>query len=198
MNETKGLGILLFEGVEELDFCGPLEVFSVAGRAAGETPFDIFTVAERSPVLARSGLSVNATFSLADAPRADILLVPGGRGVRRELGNQPLVVWLMTRAADADLVLSVCTGALLLAKAGLLSGLEVTTHHEAMPLLEELAPDARVVRERRFVDNGRIILAAGISAGIDMAFHVVERLLGPDVSRITAERMEYHPPEVRG
>ena len=126
---TRNLAILIFDDVEVLDFCGPFEVFSVAGPFVDPPAFRVYTVAETTkPVLARNGLSVNPTYALADAPPPDILLIPGGLGTRREMHNGELIDWIRDRSKTAELVLSVCTGALLLAKAGLLDGLEATTH----------------------------------------------------------------------
>lgn len=189
---TRTLAILLFDEVEVLDFCGPFEVFSVANRF-GDTPaFDVLTVAEKpGPVLTRGGLSVNPRHHLGDCPPPDLLLVPGGQGTREEMHNPMLIDWVKQCSRKAELVLSVCTGALLLAKAGLLDGLEATTHHGAMDLLRQTAPKATVHADRRFVDNGRVICSAGIAAGIDMSLHVVGRLLGEDIAKRTARHMEY-------
>lgn len=187
---VRNLALLIFDDVEVLDFCGPFEVFSVANRFA-ERAFNVFTVAERSPVIARNGLSVNSHYALADCPRPDILLMPGGQGTRAEMHNAPLVEWIKKTAGNAELVLSVCTGALLLAKAGLLEGLEATTHHGAIELLRQVAPNTTVHSDRRFVDNGRVICSAGIAAGIDMSLHVVGKILGEEVAMKTSRQMEY-------
>lgn len=185
------LAILLFDDAEVLDFCGPFEVFSVAKEARDTPAFDVYTVAESTPILARNGLSINPDHTLSSCPAPDILLIPGGVGTRRLIQNESLVHWIGATASDAQLVLSVCTGALLLAKAGLLNGLQVTTHHDAFDLLRALEPSSTVLEGRRFVDNGRIITSAGIAAGIDMSLHVVARLLGAKVARATAKHMEY-------
>jgi transcriptional regulator GlxA family with amidase domain len=191
MEKTKNIGILIFDDVEVLDFCGPFEVFSVTGYQRKERPFKIFTVAENSPVTARNGLSVNPTYFLSDDVMIDILLVPGGMGTRREISNTRLIEWIKKQAAQAELVLSVCTGSLLLAKCGLLKGLDVTTHHGAIDLLTKLASDSRVLTDRRFIDNETIILSSGISAGIDMSLYTVAKLLGKEIALETAEHMEY-------
>ena len=186
------LAILLFDDAEVLDFCGPFEVFSVAGRNTDPPAFRVFTVAETmEPVIARNGLSVNPDYSLADCPQPDLLLVPGGAGTRSRMHDSGLIDWIQRTAERADLVMSVCTGALLLGKAGLLDGLEATTHHVGFELLREIAPSATVLEDVRFVDNGKIITSAGIAAGIDMSLHVVERLLSPDAAAETARHMEY-------
>jgi transcriptional regulator GlxA family with amidase domain len=195
MTNTCNLGILIFADIELLDFCGPYEVFSVANRFITETPFNVFTIAQHGgPVLSHNGLSVNSHHGLTDCPKPDVLLIPGGRGTRPLLQDAALIDWIKRTAASAKLVLSVCTGSLLLAKAGLLDGLETTTHHGSLDLLRELVPTATVHSDRRYLDNGRIICSAGISAGIDMSFHVVARLHGEEVTAKTARQMEYNWP----
>ena len=188
----KNVAILIFDDVEVLDFCGPFEVFSVAGRQKEQSPFSVYAVAEKpGPILARNQLSVNPRYTIADCPVPDILVVPGGLGTRREMNNAGLIDWIKTAAQKAELVLSVCTGALLLARAGLLDGLKATTHHGALDLLREIAPKTSVLDDQRVIDNGRIIVSAGVSAGIDAAFHVVARLHGLEVALETARYMEY-------
>jgi transcriptional regulator GlxA family with amidase domain len=192
MNKTRTLAILVCDDVEALDFCGPFEVFSVANRFTESPAFTVLTVAEiAGPVLTRGGLSVDPNHHLADCPRPDVLLVPGGQGTRKEMHNPALIDWIRQASTKAELVLSVCTGALLLAKAGLLDGLVATTHHGAIDLLRQTAPQTTVHTDRRFVDNGRVVCSAGIAAGIDMSLHVVSRLLGRDVAEKTARQMEY-------
>ena len=191
MTGAREVAILIFDDVEVLDFCGPFEVFSVTGRPLGETPFKVYTVAEKSPVLTRGQLSVNPSYTLDQCPQPDILIVPGGSGTRREMHNQPLITWIKAYSEQAELILSVCTGALLLAKAGLLDGLTATTHHGALDLLKDIAPKT-TVHHKRFIDTGRVITAAGISAGIDMSLYVVSRLLGEEQAIQTAQQMEYH------
>lgn len=193
MTETRKLAVVLFEDVELLDFCGPFEVFSIASRLCSNGPaFDVYSVAQTSgPVRSHNGLVTVPRFGAADCPQPQILLVPGGIGTRAAIKDPQMVEWIGELAEKSELVLSVCTGALLLAKAGLLEGLEATTHHVAYELLEELTPTTKVHRDRRFVDNGRVITSAGIAAGIDMSFHVVARLLGSDLAAATAHHMEY-------
>ncbi len=175
-----------------LDFAGPFEVFGVTGKRENAAPFHVVTVAERPDVVrARNGLAVAPTHSFADCPDPDVLVVPGGYGTRREMHNERVVEWVRARAKSAEVTLSVCTGALLLARAGLLDGLEVTTHHGALDLLAETAPTAVVRGDRRFIDNGSVVTSAGISAGIDASLHVVARLLGEPQARETASYMEY-------
>ena len=192
MSTTRNVAILLFEDVEVLDFCGPFEVFSVASRFTDPPAFDLLTVAEKGgAVVTRGGLSVNPHRRLGDCPQPDVLLVPGGHGTRKEMHNPALIDWIRQASEKAELVLSVCTGALLLAKAGLLNGLEATTHHGAIDLLRQVAPKTTVHADRRFVDNGRVVCSAGIAAGIDMSLHVLARLLGKEMAVKTAHQMEY-------
>lgn len=191
MNKARNLAILLFNDAEVLDFCGPFEVFSVASNQSELPSFNVVTVGGQAPITARNGLSVNPDHTLETCPKPDIVLIPGGIGTRRELSNEPLIEWIRKVADEAELVLSVCTGALLLGRAGLLDGLETTTHHVARDLLREIVPTCIVHEDRRFVDNGKVITSAGIAAGIDMSLHVVERLLGPDIATATARYMEY-------
>ncbi len=187
----KKVGILIFDEVEVLDFCGPFEVFSVAGRRDGNELFDVYTIAEEDgPVSARNHLSVNPRYTIANCPQPEILVIPGGYGTRTEMHNENLVGWIGEVAAGTELTLSVCTGSLLLAKADLLDGLRATTHFAAIDLLKETAPKTEVIRER-FIDNGAIITSAGISAGIDMSLHVVAKIHGFETARETAEYMEY-------
>ena len=189
---TRTLAILLFDDVEVLDFCGPFEVFSVANRFTEPPAFNGLTEAEQSwPVLTRGGLRANPHKRLVDCLQTDVLLVPGGQGTRKEMHNPVLIDWIRQVASKTELVLSVCTGALLLAKAGLLDGMEATTHHGAIDLLRQTAPKTTVHADRRFVDNGRVICSAGIAAGIDMSLHVVGRLLGKEVAEKTVRQMEY-------
>ncbi|MCG3163452.1 MAG: Isonitrile hydratase [Acidobacteria bacterium] len=189
---VRKVAILIFDEVEVLDFCGPFEVFAVTGRGPGQPHFEVFTVAEKSgPVIARNGLSVNPRYTISDCPQSDILVVPGGYGTRREMNNQPLIEWIKATDAKAELIMSVCTGSLLLAKAGLLEGSSATTHWAAMDLLRESAPNTEVRADKQFVDNGRVLSSAGISAGIDLSLHVVAKLLGDDVAEQTAQWMEY-------
>ena len=192
MPRIRNVAILIFPDVELLDFCGPFEVFSVANRQTDDGAFNIYCVAETlAPITTRNGLSVVPHFTLNDGPQPDLLLVPGGIGTRKEITNTSLIQWLERTAQHCELIVSVCTGALLLGKAGLLNGLATTTHHVAFDLLQEIAPTATVHRDRRYVDNGRVITSAGIAAGIDMSLHIVARLLGPNIALATAKHMEY-------
>lgn len=186
------VAIVLFDEVEVLDFAGPFEVFSVCGRRSQLDPFDVYTVSERGQTIrARNGLVVTPLHSFASAPRPDILLVPGGFGTRREMKNPVMLEWVAATGNSSEFLLSVCTGALVLACAGLLDGMAATTHHLAFNELRAVAPRSTVREGARIVDNGRVILSSGVSAGIDMSLHVVSRLLGEDLALETARYMEY-------
>jgi len=198
MNQSN-VGILIFDDVEVLDFAGPFEVFSrtrldagvQARRSTDSAPFNVFTVARsEDPITATGGLRVVPQFSWRSAPPIDILVVPGGFGTRALLNDSATLEWIRSIAGNASLVTSVCTGALLLAQTGLLRGSRATTHWGAYDLLASLDPTITVERGVRAVHD-KVITSAGVSAGIDMAFDVVERLCGIEVAQETADYMEY-------
>jgi len=188
------VGILLFDDVEVLDFAGPYEVFSrtrtVPGTQSRRTeesaPFNVFTVAERSgAVVATGGLRVVPDYCLDDHPHIDVVVVPGGFGTRPILDRAEILDWIRGVAERAEIVTSVCTGALLLAASGLLASRRATTHWGALSELKRFE-GVTVEAESRFVSDGHLITSAGVASGIDMAFHVVERLCGREVADETA------------
>lgn len=188
---TRNLAIMIFDDVEVLDFCGPFEVFSVANYFS-EAAFNVYLIApEQRTILARNGLKVIPDYDLATAPTPDILLIPGGWGTRPLIHNPTVINYIQQQAERVERLLSVCTGAYLLAKADLLDGLQATTHHGSFEMLAELAPTAMLVRDVKYVDNGRIVLSGGISAGINMSLYVVGQLMGEEVAQKTAVYMEY-------
>ncbi|MDX1994567.1 MAG: DJ-1/PfpI family protein [bacterium] len=190
----RNVAVLLFDEVEVLDFAGPFEVFGVSrDENDGATPlFNVYTVAEKpGPVLARNGLSINPAYTFDDCPTPELLVVPGGRGTRALLHNENVLNWIAQQNTRTELTLSVCTGALLLGKAGVLAGLAATTYHTAFEELRQVAPDTMQHPGQRFVDNGRVITSAGVSAGIDMSLYVVGKLFGKSQARWTADYMEY-------
>lgn len=196
----KKIALVLFNEVEVLDFAGPFEVFSVTGRRKLGEPYEVFTVAETESIIARNNLVVKPTYKFTNAPAADIFLVPGGGGYdvdgwpfgsRWEMDNPVMLDWVKQQHGQSELTLSVCTGALILAKARLLNGLQATTHFMAVDFLKEISPTTKVLANQRYVDNGKIILSAGVSAGIDMAFYVVAKLQGAEVALETARYMQY-------
>ena len=185
---SRNVAILVYPGVELLDFAGPGEVFAATDGKQGHA-FRVFTVAEnREPVTSEGFVKITPQYSVADCPKPAIVVIPGGQVPSH---NPILLAWVKDRSKDTEIVMSVCNGALLLGNAGLLKDLEVTTHKSALQSLSLIEPTARVFTNRRYVDNGRIITAAGISAGIDGALHVVARLHGEETAWATARYMEY-------
>ena len=196
--ERKRVGILIFPQVEVLDFCGPFEVLAAvrldeARRREQPSPFDVFLVAERAePVAANGGLRILPDHTLATCPPLDLLVVPGGWGVRQEINNEPLLAWIAERGRQVKTLASVCTGAMLLGRAGLLDGRHATTHWGSLNWMRESFPSVMVEDQSRFVEDGHVITSAGVSAGIDMALRLVARCYGEDIARATARHMEYH------
>jgi transcriptional regulator GlxA family with amidase domain len=196
--QQRTVGILVFDGVEVLDFCGPFEVFATTTMPDADPldeaarPFRVLVIAERlEAVRCYGGLLVQPHHTIEDHPPLDILVVPGGYGTRREVNNGRLLDWIAAQDARTELTTSVCTGAFLLAARGLLDGRPATTHWASIERLRTTHPTIEVREEVRFVDDGRVLTSAGVSAGIDLALHVVGRLLGEEVARHTARRMEY-------
>ena len=194
----RNVGILIFPDVEILDFCGPFEVFASATLPVQtdgglETRlFEVFTVAERPEIIpCRGGLLVQPNHTLNNHPPLDLVVVPGGYGTRREHENPVILDWISRQRRSGVLTTSVCTGAFLLGAAGLLDGLRATTHWTTLDGLRTSLPATEVLAGTRVVDEGEIITSAGVSAGIDMALHVVRRLHGDEVARRTARDMEY-------
>ena len=186
------VAIFVFDDVEVLDFTGPFEVFAVTDDLAQHTLFHTYLVAELPGVVrARNGLKVVPDHTFESAPKPDIFVVPGGFGTRPLLNRPVVIEWVRQQSRLAQYTVSVCTGALLLAKAGLLDGLQATTHHLRLDLLRELAPATTVHADRRFLDNGNILTSAGIAAGIDGSFHLVARLHGAELAGQVAAHMEY-------
>ena len=195
-NQLHTVGILIFDDVEVLDFCGPFEVFSVA-RPAGENSdefklFTALTIAEEDKIIiCRGGLLVKPHATIEHHPQLDILVIPGGQGTRRERHNSRLLDWIVQQDQRTNLTTSVCTGAFLLAERGLLDRHQATTHWASIEWMRNTYPAIDMVADARVVDQGHIITSAGISAGIDMSLHIVSRLYGIDVAEWTARRMEY-------
>lgn len=188
------VGILLLNEVEVLDFAGPFEVLSIATYIDSDyKPFNVKTVAQsKETVRARNGLQVVPDYSFADNTNFDILIVPGGYGAEEiEIHNDVLVSWIKDQMNKVTLMTSVCTGAFLLAKAGLLNGKRATTHWLDIDRLEREFEKVKVVRGVKYVDEGSIITSGGISAGINMSFFLIAKLLGKEIARTTAKRMEY-------
>jgi transcriptional regulator GlxA family with amidase domain len=187
----RNVGILLFDGAEELDFVGPWEVLSYASTLTGRDR--LLTVAEAArPIRCAKGLQVVPDVTLADAPPLDVLVVPGGQGTRREVDNRVLITWLARAAATATWVVSVCTGALLLHEAGPARGKRVTTHWRFVEMLRARG-DVTVLDNVRYARDGQLLTAAGVSAGIDMALWLVGQRDSIAVARETQRGIEYAP-----
>ena len=188
---ARNLAILIFDGVQIIDYTGPFETFGHVYNDDGPA-FNVYTVSEKTNAITTAmGMSVNPKYSLENAPEPDILLVPGG-DVDGQLANPIVIKWVQDKSKNAEIVMSVCNGAFILAKAGLLDGLEATTTSNLIPLFREAAPKTRVVDDRRFVDNGKVITTAGLSSGIDGSLHVIERLFGRGTAQMAALGMEYN------
>lgn len=187
------VGIFLFDNVEVLDFAGPFEVFSTTKLENGENAFQVTTVSEDGRMVnALNGLKVQPDYAIQHMPKVDILLIPGGLGAREnEIDNEVVINWIKKEMAQVKLMTSVCTGALLLAKAGILDNKSATTHWASLERLEREFPTVNVQKGVKFVDEGNIITSGGISAGINMSFHLVKRLVGINAARGTAKRMAY-------
>lgn len=185
--KKRTLGVLLFPEFELLDVFGPAEMFGVLKDFV-----EVVLVAELpGPVASAQGVRALADYGFDECPHLDLLLVPGGFGTRREIGNAPLLGWLRARARDAELVMSVCTGSALLAKAGLLDGRRATTNKRAFDWVAEQGPKVEWVKRARWVEDGTWVTSSGVSAGMDMALAVVKRLFGEDISERVAHGTEY-------
>jgi len=182
------VAILIFDGVQIIDYTGPYEVFGQAG-------FEVFTVSPTGETITTTmGMSVNPTHSIAESPDADIVLVPGG-SVKATYDNPKVIAWLKERSAAAEHVLTVCNGAFIMAKTGLLDGKSATTYYGLIDSLKDFAPRVNVVNDQRYVDNGKIVTSAGLSSGIDASLYLVSKVKGIDQAEAVALNMEYdwHP-----
>ena len=187
----RNLAILIFDGVQIIDYTGPYETFGHAYSNDGPV-FNIYTVSEKAtPITTAMGMTVTPKYSFENAPWANVLLIPGG-DVEKQVASPAVIAWLQLQSKDAEVVMSVCNGAFILAKAGLLDGLEATTTAGLIPMLRQVAPKTKVVDDRRFVDNGKFITTAGLSSGIDGSLHVIERFLGRGTAQMAALGMEYN------
>jgi transcriptional regulator GlxA family with amidase domain len=188
------IGILLFDGVEELDAVGPWEVLAAWTRHFPDDGFAV-TCLSRSggEALGAKGLSLGAHHSIADSPPLEVLVHPGGQGTRPLMLDDEHLAWVRSQRTDVPLMTSVCTGSLIYAAAGLLRGRPATTHWGSLDLLRETDPTIEVRPDDRFVDDGDVITSAGVSAGIDMALHLVDRLAGVERAREVRRYIQYDP-----
>lgn len=188
----KHFGILLFDDMELMDFAGPYEVFTAVNVVREEMLCNIYTISETgSTIKTINGLQVLSDFSIDNCLQPDILIIPGGNGTRQLVNNFSFIHWLKKSAEKAEIVFSVCSGARLLAKAGLLDGKEFTTHHLVYEDVAQLAPSAKLKKEKRFTDNGNVMTAGGITAGIDLSLYIVEKLFGQSTAKKVQVYMEY-------
>lgn len=190
----KQIGIVLFEDVEELDAVGPWEVLSFWTRSFPDDGY-VVSCLSRSGGLVRcaKGLVVQSHHSFADAPPLEVVVYPGGQGTRSQLHDDAQLDWVRGQRVTVPLMTSVCTGSLVYAAAGLLSHRPATTHWASLDTLAELDPTIEVRRDERFVDDGDVVTAAGVSAGIDMALHLVVRLAGAERARQVRSGIQYDP-----
>jgi transcriptional regulator GlxA family with amidase domain len=189
-NKKMNVAIFIYDGVEVLDFGGPGEVFA-ATILDNNNAFNVYTVAvKKDPILSQGFVTVTPQYTIDNCPKPDILVLPGG-SAKKSMENEKLIQWIKNTSKDTKITMSVCTGAMLLSKAGLLDGKECTTWHGAIDVLQKITPQTKVHKNTRFVDNGQIITTAGVSAGIDGALHVVSRLFGEEKAEEVAKYMEY-------
>ncbi|QEC52844.1 DJ-1/PfpI family protein [Anseongella ginsenosidimutans] len=188
-NKVRNVAILLFDDCEELDFAGPFGVFNLANDVAGRKLFNVFTLSNHDQIITRHGLRLVTDGPFAYSPEIDILIIPGGRGFKKEMHNDRLMYWL--RSTSFRRILTVSTGAFILAQSHLMKGLKTTTHHLFLDELERNYPELEVVRDTRFVDNGKIICSAGSSSGIEGSLHLIEQLYDQAFSEEVAKMMEY-------
>lgn len=190
--KVRNVAIVLFDGAELLDFAGPGEVFAAAQTVDGQNAFNVYTVAATTkPIISQGFMTITPEYSFETAPKADIVVFPGGN-TGNFLKNKTAMSWAKATTSNAEIAMSVCTGAFVLADAGLLDGRKATTHWTSVNRLKKQLPNATILENVRYVDNGQIVTTAGVSAGIDGALHIVKRLFGAAAAELTAKHMEYN------
>jgi transcriptional regulator GlxA family with amidase domain len=188
----KNTAILIFKDAEVLDFAGPFEVFNAANEASGKQLFNVFLAAEYQEIIeVKNGLRVIPDYTIESSPDPEIIIIPGGEGRKVQMYNENILNWIKKKYSQLELLLSVCTGAFILGKTGLLDNIKATTHHASYDEFAETFPQTELVRNVKYVDNGKIITSGGISAGINMSLYVVGQIAGKDIAGKTAELMEY-------
>ncbi len=193
MNKKRNIGIFIFENVEVLDFAGPFEVFSVTSELNNHELFNVFTVGENlESIGAVNGLSVNPKYNFKNCPNIDILIIAGGSGTRKLMENKNVLDWIDKVHQKTELTLSICSGAILLGMLSLLDDKPYCTHHEVYEIMREIVPTGKPQQAQRFINAGKIYTSGGISAGIDLSFHIVEELIGENTAKQTATYMEYN------
>jgi len=186
LDQPMNVAILLFNHAQVLDYAGPYDVFT----SAGSKNFNVYTVAAtKQPIITMPNLSINPQYSILDSPIPDILIIPGGMWTSVD---KTTLKWIKKHSIHSEYTFSVCTGAFILAEIGMLDNLEATTHTAGIDILEKKYPSIKKVhRNKRFVDNGKVITSAGVAAGIDASFHLIERILGKDWVKAISNNLEY-------
>ncbi|MBP2832649.1 DJ-1/PfpI family protein [Aquimarina sp. U1-2] len=193
MNTKRNVGILIFDNAEVLDFAGPFEVLSVTSELNNFELFNVFTVAEnRNPISAVNGLSVNPKYDYKNSPDIDILIISGGFGVRQQIKNENTLNWIRNVHQKTEYTISICSGAMLLAALGLLDDKPYCTHHQVYDDIIEMVPTGIPQKDKRFVEVDKMYTSGGISAGIDVSFHIVEKMYEAQIAQKTARYMEYN------
>ncbi|MEM1260586.1 MAG: DJ-1/PfpI family protein [Bacteroidota bacterium] len=188
----KNVGIFIFDDAEVLDFAGPFEVFSITSELNNHELFDVFILGETlSPVAAVNGLSVNPTYDVVNCPPIDILILSGGSGTRQQMTNTKVLNWISKTHRNTEYTLSICSGSRLLGVLGLLDHQPYCTHHQVYDHMAEIVPTGIPKKDKRYVNFGKTYTSGGISAGIDLSFHLVELLHGKQMAENTAAYMEY-------
>ncbi|CAL2082736.1 DJ-1/PfpI family protein [Tenacibaculum sp. 190524A05c] len=189
----KNVGIFIFDDAEVLDFAGPFEVFSVTSELNNFELFDVFTVAKtKQPIRAVNGLSVNPTYDFTDCPKVDILILAGGNGTNQAITDSDIIQWIANKHLETEITMSICSGTRFLAKIGVLENRPYCTHHLVYDDLNKLVPSGVPIKEKRFTQsNEKTYTSGGISAGIDLSFHIINKLHGKEIIEKTAKYMEY-------
>lgn len=192
MDMKRNVGILLFDDVEVLDFAGPFEVFSVTSELNNYEPFNVFTISIiNNPITARNGLSVNPDYDFDNHPSIDILIIPGGNGTNNIIDNDYIMKWVHDRHTSTEYTMSICSGARILGKLGLLENKPYCTHKSVYEDMKKIVPSGLPRTDLRYIDAGKIFTSGGISAGIDLSFHLISLMHGKEIAIKTAEYMEY-------
>jgi transcriptional regulator GlxA family with amidase domain len=192
MSKILNVGIFIYDDAEVLDFAGPFEVFSVCSELKNHELFNVFTVAKNlSPISAVNGLSVNPKFQISNAPQIDILIISGGNGSRKQILDSETLSWIEEVHKSTLYTATICSGTRLLGVLGLLDNQPYCTHRQVYEHMKEIVPTGIPNPDKRFVQSGKIFTSAGISAGIDLSFHIIELLHGRQIVEETAFYMEY-------
>ena len=193
MTKKRNVGIFIFDDAEVLDFAGPFEVFAVTSEVNNFELFEVFTVAQTlDPISAVNGLSVNPTYDFKTCPDVDILIISGGNGTNQQINIKSVLDWIEEVHQKTEYTLSICSGSRLLGVLGVLNNQPYCTHHQVYADMEKIVPTGHPQQDKRFVGFDKVFTSGGISAGIDLSFHIVELLYGSDVAAKTAKYMEYN------